>query len=86
MEFTADTARDSYGVAIDGKQVGKAAAMAESVKSVERISFRTGEFRTGPARTVDPEKVLTDLPGADEPERWRAYYIDDVVAEGRSKR
>jgi hypothetical protein len=79
-----DAAGDSYELSIDGKRILKKAAMAESVKSVERISFRTGEYRTGPARNVDPEKVLTDLPGSDEQASPAAYYIDDVMAEGRS--
>ena len=49
---------------------------------------REGLVRT-PARVakavqelgVDPEKVTTDLPGADEPERLATYYIDEVRAQ-----
>ena len=80
IDLDVDTADDSYSVAINGKPLGKA-AFAESVQSVERLSFRTGEFHTGPARNVDPEKVTTDLPGADEPERLATYYIDEVRAQ-----
>jgi hypothetical protein len=86
VALNVDSTGDSFAVAIDGKPVLKKAAMAVSVKSVERISFRTGAYRTGPARTVDPEKVLTDLPGADDPEPMASFYIDDVVAEERSIR
>lgn len=78
-----DAAGDRFAVTIDGKPALKKAAMAESVKSVERISFRTGAYRAGPPRSLDPEKVLTDLPGADEPEAAATFYIDDVTATGR---
>jgi hypothetical protein len=58
----------------------KKAALVESVLSVERLSFRTGEYRTGPSRSTDPEQIHVDLSGADEPERRVTYYIDDVTA------
>src|SRR4051812_43586388 len=74
-----DTAGDCYTVSIDGKPLGKL-AFVESVKSVERLSFRTGEFHSGPARNIDPEKVTADLPGADDPEPLATYYIDEVKA------
>jgi len=80
IDLDVDTADDSYSVAINGKPLGKA-AFAESVLSVERLSFRTGEFHAGPARNVDPEKVTADLTGADEPERLATYYIDEVRAQ-----
>ena len=83
FELKVDAASDSFSVAIDGKPVLKRAAAAESVKSVERISFRTGEYRLGPPRALDPEKVLTDLPNPDDPLRAATYYIDEVVAEAR---
>jgi hypothetical protein len=82
--LTVDTKTDSYSVAIDGTPVLKKAAFAESVLSVERLSFRTGEYRTGPSRTTDPEQIHADLAGADEPERLVTYYIDDVVAVRKS--
>jgi hypothetical protein len=80
VELTVDTKQDSYSVAIDGVPVLKKAALAESVLSVERLSFRTGEYRTGPSRSTDPEQIHVDLAGADEPERAVTYYIDDVTA------
>ena len=59
------------------------AALAESVLSVERLSFRTGEFHGGPTRSTDPEAVFTDLPGSDEPAPLATYYIDDVTADSK---
>jgi hypothetical protein len=83
--LSVDTRSDSYSVAIDGTPVLGKAAFAESVLSVERLSFRTGPYRTGPSRATDPEQIHVDLPGADEPERAVTYYIDDVTAERKSK-
>ena len=80
IDLTVDAKSDCYSLAIDGAPALKKAANAESVLSVERVSFRTGFYRTGPARNVDPEKVTTDLPHPDDPEPEATYYIDDVSA------
>ena len=53
------------------------AAFAEPANSVERLSFRTGEFRTEPTRQTDRYSGA-DLPGADDPVLPVTYYVDDV--------
>ncbi len=86
IEIKLDSARDAYSVAIDGKPALANARFAESVLSVERISFRTGPYRLNPSRQTDPEKITTDLPHPDDPERQAVFYIDDVVASaGRAR-
>ncbi|MGH9667583.1 MAG: hypothetical protein ACRD9L_24445, partial [Bryobacteraceae bacterium] len=84
FSLTADAGSGKYSVSIDGKPVLRDAAFAESVLSLARISFRTGPYRGSPARNVDPEKILTDLPGVDDPARPAIYYLDDVMAGGDS--
>jgi len=78
-----DVGRGVYSVSIDGKPVLNNAVFAEYVQSVERISFRTGVYRTAPARTVgskqrDEQPDVTD-PNPDAPEPLAVYYIDDVM-------
>ena len=80
VRIEANAKRDRYSVWIDGKPALLDARFAESVLSVERISFRTGAYRPNPSRTTDPEKILDDLPHPDDPEREAVFYIDDVMA------
>ncbi|MEO7141979.1 MAG: hypothetical protein ABI165_00585 [Bryobacteraceae bacterium] len=80
VDLRVDAPGDAFTVSIDGKPMMKKIRFAESVLSVERVSFRTGPYRTGPARDVDPEKIKTDLPDADDPAPEATYYIDDVAA------
>jgi len=55
---TEATPYGEFSVLINGKAVAENFELAESVKSVERISFRTGKYRDLPSRTTpneDPE-------------------------------
>jgi hypothetical protein len=69
-----------YEVSIDGKPVATKAAFAEPVATVERLLFRTGEFRTAPTRQTD-RYAGGDLPNPGETVPLAAYYIDDVVVK-----
>jgi hypothetical protein len=60
------------------------AALAEAVKSVERLSFRTGPYRDIPNRTTPNEDPVPPLPGADEKVSKAIYYVDDVKVSGES--
>lgn len=80
VRIESNTKRDSYSVWIDGKPAMLNARFAESVLSVERISFRTAAYRPNPSRQTDPEKILDDLPHPDDPDREAVFYIDDVTA------
>ena len=70
----------SYSVSIDGKLVMSHAKLAEAVKSVERISFRTGPYRDLPNRTTPNQEPAPPLPGADDPVSNAGFYIDDFRA------
>lgn len=83
VALNADAETGKYSVSIDGKPVLRDAAFEESVLSLERISLRTGMYRASPPRTLDPEKVLTDLPGADNEEKPSTFYLDDVTVIGK---
>jgi len=85
IRLTIDARAGRFSVSMDGKPVLRDAPMAEFVRSVERLSFRTGAYRTEPTRRMNPEqRSWKDLNVADEPVRTAAYYIDDVEA-GSSK-
>jgi hypothetical protein len=50
---------------------------------VERLSFRTGAYRTEPTRRMNPEPGPEDLPGADDPAPAAVFHLDDVTATPR---
>jgi hypothetical protein len=68
----------SYNLAIDGKEVLQGAQLAEAVKSVERVSFRTGPYRNLPNRTTPNQDPAEPLAGADLPVKESSFYLDDV--------
>ena len=71
----------SYDILVDGQEVGKRYQLAEAVKSVERISFRTGPYRDLPNRKTPNETPEPPLPGADDAVAESIYLIDDFVVE-----
>ena len=70
----------SFDLFLNGKKVLSRAALAEAVKSVERISFRTGAYRDIPNRTTPNEVPEPPLRGADVKAAKAVYFVDDVVA------
>lgn len=68
----------SYGVSINGIELLQNAKLAEAVKTVERISFRTGVYRDLPNRKTPNEEPAPPLKGADEPLKIVKFYIDNV--------
>ena len=70
----------SYSVAINGKKVLENAQLAEAVKSVERISFRTGQYRDTPNRKTPNQAPAPPLDGTDEPGTNARFYIDEFRA------
>ena len=68
----------SYSIFVNGIQLIKNAKLAEAVKSVERISFRTGSFRNLPYRNTPNQDPAPPLKGADEPIKEVQFYIDDL--------
>jgi len=66
-----------FSLSINGRQVLKDAKLAEAVKSVERISFRTGEYRDQPTRRTPNQKPAPPLIGADDPVPLAEFFLDD---------
>lgn len=69
-------------LAVDGNQVscnGTTTATLHAVKGVERLSFRTGEYRNLPDRNTPNQEPCPPLPGCDEPVPTASYLIDNVV-------
>ena len=84
LEFIIKTAANPYGnfsIWIDDKPVATNFQLAESVKSVERISFRTGNYRDIPNRKTPNEDPVPPLPGADDPVEEAIYLVDDFSSK-----
>ncbi|MHA4812056.1 six-hairpin glycosidase [Flavitalea flava] len=71
----------NYSLWIDGEKFLTKAKLAEAVKSVERLSFRTGHYRNFPDRLTPTETKDPPLIGADEPSAPTIFYIDDVEVQ-----
>lgn len=83
FELTIDaTSFGGFTLKVDGNVVAEDIPLAEAVQSVERISFRTGEFRNLPNRQTLNEKPRSPLVGADEPVEEAVFGLDDVVLVG----
>lgn len=82
VELKADAKRQSFSVTVNKKLVLSDAPFAEYVKSLERISFRTGTHRDQPNRKTNCNKQ-PDLtkPDPDVPEPLAVYHVDDVTVE-----
>ncbi|MCC5927751.1 MAG: hypothetical protein JJU28_00765 [Cyclobacteriaceae bacterium] len=72
------TLSGKYSMSLDGKEVLKNAQLTEAVKSVERLSIRTGEYRNLPGRRTPNEDPEPPLPGADDPVKEAVFWVDDV--------
>lgn len=75
----------SYSLAIDNKMIAENIPTLMAVKSVERISFRTGAFRNLPDRKTPNEVNDPPLKGADEKQSLSSYFIDDVFVISEKK-
>ena len=72
-----DVAKESFDIEIDHLPVLTGAEFLDPVPSLERISFRTGEFRTSPTLR-DQKSPGEDFPGADEPVPAATFHLDDL--------
>ena len=67
-----------YQLKLNGRDVLSNASFREAVKSVERISFRTGEYCNLPNRLTPNQVPCPPLKGCDEKAAKQIYYIDNV--------
>jgi len=76
------TPNGKFNLALNGKKVLTGAKLAEAVKSVERLSLRTGPYRNLPNRQTPNETNDPPLAGADEQASPTIFYVDDVRLKG----
>jgi len=72
-----DQVKGVFDVSVDGQTLLAGAEFPDPVAPLERISFRTGEYRTSPTYR-DPKSPGEDLPGADDPAPEAVFCVDDV--------
>ncbi|MHC4646893.1 MAG: PA14 domain-containing protein [Planctomycetota bacterium] len=75
FKISADAATGKYRLWINGKQVLKDAEFAEKASELQRISFRTGEYRK---LGIGKKENEDDLPNAGDPVEEAVYYINNV--------
>ncbi|MBN1559613.1 hypothetical protein JW998_05145 [candidate division KSB1 bacterium] len=68
----------SYDLSVDGRRLLQAEPLVEAVKSVERLSVRTGPYRDWPTRKTVNEQPHAPLEDGDEPAPAAVFYLDDV--------
>ena len=76
----------NYSLSINNKSLLEKAKLAEAVKSVERISFRTGTYRDLPNRNTPNENPHEPLEDGDDPVPTAVFYLDDVAIKDISKK
>lgn len=82
VEIKADVASGHFDVTIDGKSFASQFSFTEHVKSIERLSFRTGAYRAEPnLRTPTEAEIDLTSPNPDLPEAMAIFHIDDVKVE-----
>jgi len=72
-----DQVRGTFDVTLDGQTLLAGAEFPDPTSPLERISFRTGEYRTSPTLR-DPKSPGEDFPNADQPVPEAIFFIDDV--------
>ncbi|MEX2512433.1 MAG: hypothetical protein WD398_05975 [Cyclobacteriaceae bacterium] len=70
-----------YGLYWNGKLIAENVPLAEAVKSVERVSFRTGPYRDLPNRKTPNENPVPPLVGADQKESPALFFIDNFKVQ-----
>jgi hypothetical protein len=75
FEITADAARGRFSISVNGKEVLKKGRFAELAWDLQRISFRTGEYRK---LGIGQRENEDDLPNAGDPVKEAIYYINNV--------
>lgn len=68
-----------YSLSWNGKKIADHIPLTVAVKSIERLSFRTGPYRDLPGRKTPNEDPVPPLPGADEKVHLARFLIDNVT-------
>ena len=72
-----DQVKGIFDVTLDGQKLLVGAEFPDPTALLERISFRTGAFRTSPT-VRDPKSPGEDFPSVDRPVPEAIFCIDDV--------
>lgn len=72
-----DQVKGIFDVTLDGQTLLAGAEFPDPTAPLERISFRTGEFRTSPT-VRDPKSPGEDFPDADTPVPEAVFHLDDL--------
>lgn len=75
----------SYSLFVDDSAILENVPTVMAVKSVERLSFRTGPYRDLPTRETPNEDPHPPLQDADEKQPLSSYLIDDVFISTTKK-
>lgn len=67
-----------FSLSWNGEKIGDNIPLTVAVKSIERLSFRTGPYRDLPGRKTPNEDPVPPLPGADEKDPLARFLIDNV--------
>jgi hypothetical protein len=79
VSIKVDVPSGRFDVSLDDKPVASAVAFAEYVKSVERISFRTGVDRTEPTLKTSTDRTPDRVsPNPDIAQPLAIYHVDDL--------
>ncbi len=79
-----DVVKRLYSVSMDGTTLIEAASLADAkgVESVERLVFRTGEYRLRTMLPYDAEPLMNDgLPGGEVQAPRSVFFVDNVVIQ-----
>ncbi|UII20870.1 exo-alpha-sialidase [Fulvivirga ligni] len=68
----------NYSLKVNGKEVLHEATLCEAVKSVERLSLRTGDYRNYPTRKTPNQNRTDALEGVDERTKEAVFWIDNL--------
>lgn len=77
--------KGSFALYLNDNVVAEKIPLTVAVKSVERLSFRTGPYRDLPGRKTPNEEPGPPLPGADEKVALGIFYIDNVIVSANNK-
>jgi len=89
VQLVMDCKKQAYDLFVDGNKVYADIPFQEKMSVLERIEFRTGNYRNYVyPETVDGQPNCTgmeteDLPGADEKAPLCIYWIDDIKTKGK---
>ena len=77
----ADVAMGTFSVSVDGNTVVEVASFAQAATELQRVVFRTGEYRM---KGIGKAEHADDLPGGGNPVAEAVFYVDNFSARAVS--